>query len=508
MIIRKPYAFLIKYFKIIHIILFFLIGYLSIKTRNIYIFFRDFLKNGTYTYTVNMGSNYINIFMIISTISLFILLTAIYFLMKQKGKKVFYYLSSLIYYLLSFVVLIFFLTVFNNLEFRNYSNQSLVIFRDIAMILYYFNYIFLIVAFIRGFGFNIKKFNFEKDLKDLDITDSDREEIEINSGIDYENISNFFRKRKRNLKYTIKENSFIITFILVSLFSLIGASFLFNKLVTNKTYKETDLIIDNNINYVINYSYITNVDNNSNVIKKNTNYLIVDYSITNHSSMNINPEINNSRLKVGDNYYYPVTNLNNLFADLGNIYKNQIIRINDTKSYILIFEVTDKNRFILELYTGKSVSHGEVSYQYKNILLSPKETKENNLGNYKVNDKIDLSKTYFTKGTLKVLDYQIIDNYDYTYQKCDNNNCVDYKATVIATGFNKLLKIDYEFDLDKDIFNYLNIKYNNNLISSSKLRNITPSNIQNSVFIEVPNSIDSEFDLYFNIRNTKFSISK
>ena len=40
MIIRKPYAFLIKYFKVIHITLFVFMTYLLFKTRNIYIFFK------------------------------------------------------------------------------------------------------------------------------------------------------------------------------------------------------------------------------------------------------------------------------------------------------------------------------------------------------------------------------------------------------------------------------------------------------------------------------------
>ena len=98
MIIRKPYAFLIKYFQVIHIIVFIFMTY--------------------YTYIPNMVLNYINISMIILSISLVGLLLLIFFLMKQKEKKVLYYLLGTIYYFLSFVLYLFFLRVFNNLEYR------------------------------------------------------------------------------------------------------------------------------------------------------------------------------------------------------------------------------------------------------------------------------------------------------------------------------------------------------------------------------------------------------
>ena len=60
MIIRKPYAFLIKYFKIIHIILFISMTFLLFKTRNIYMFFREYLLTGTYIYTENMVFQYVS----------------------------------------------------------------------------------------------------------------------------------------------------------------------------------------------------------------------------------------------------------------------------------------------------------------------------------------------------------------------------------------------------------------------------------------------------------------
>ena len=246
MIIRKPYAFLIKYFKEIHIGLFVLMTYLAFKTSGVYMFFRDYVKNGTYTYFSNMTFRYVNIFMVFITIVLVGVLLLIYFLMKKKEKKVLYYLLATIYYGVSFALYIYFISVFSRLEFTTFSNQTLVILRDVSMILHYINYGFLAFAFARGFGFNIKKFNFEKDIKELDIKAEDREEIELKSTIDPEQVGDFIRKRKRNLMYYVKENSYI----LITLLAIIGLStisiFSINKLVVNKVYRMGNTInIDN-----------------------------------------------------------------------------------------------------------------------------------------------------------------------------------------------------------------------------------------------------------------------
>ena len=46
MIFKKPYGFLIKNFRIIHIIITLLTIYIAINTRNILSFFRRFISNG------------------------------------------------------------------------------------------------------------------------------------------------------------------------------------------------------------------------------------------------------------------------------------------------------------------------------------------------------------------------------------------------------------------------------------------------------------------------------
>ena len=519
MIVRKPYAFLIKYFKIIHIILWLFIIFMLFNIRNIYMFFKNYFLTGTYIYVPNMAFQYISIPMLVITVILIGMFLLVLLLMREKKKPIIYYLMATIFYSLTFISLIVFSSFFNNLEYTNYSNQIIVIFRDISMILYYVNYYFFIVAFVRGFGFNVKKFNFEKDVKELDISDEDREEIEVGLDVDYDNIFNFFRKRKRYFKYYIKENSFIlIVFLVIILLSTVTYITIDNLLV-NKTYLEKDTIMIDNVEYTVNNSYITNKDLNLEYVKdENTNYLIVDFSLLNKNEKSLKLNINNSRLVIDDKYYYPKTNVSNKFSDLGILYKNQDLISNFLKKYILVFEVGNisQKKVIFELYSHTKVINDETVFCYKEILLKPNTFKPIDLGSYKLMDVVNLENTLYESGTLNLNKYELLDVVNYTYTKCDDKvldgKCLDYQASVVANLNKKILKIEYASSLENlNIFNYLSIKYKINnkeyLIKSNNIKNITPSDYsENDVLLEVSNdlSLASDIKFVFDIRGAVF----
>ena len=448
MIIRKPYAFLIKYFKIIHIVLFFFMTYLLFKVRNVYMFFRNYLVTGTYTFKENMVSAYINIPMIIFTIILIAFLLLIFFLMRQKKKPIFYYLSATIFYFVTFVSCLYFISVFANLEYQTYSNQALVLYRDLTMVLYFLNYYFLAIAFIRGFGFNVKKFNFEKDLKELEISEEDREEIEVASPVDLDNVSNFLRKRKRHFGYYLKENSFMLIVFLVIVAMSFATYFTLDKLVFDKTYHINEVITFNNVDYVINNSYLTNKDKYGNVIKnQNTYYLIVDISVTNKNKEALKLDNSNTRIKVGNEYYYPSNNFASKFNDIGIPYRKENLLTNVKKNFVLIFEIDNKEvlgkKLKLELCTSKKEVNGEAVLNYKKIALSPYDFKETKLGDYKFNSNVSLKDTYLNKGEFNLTAYEILDILNYNYTKCNNKSggeCLEYKASVVPKSSGILLK--------------------------------------------------------------------
>ena len=504
MIIRKPYAFLIKYFKVIHIVLFLFMSYLTYKNKGIYEFFSNYSKTGTYTYIDNMTFSYINIFMIIITIILVALLLLIFFLMKQKEKKVLYYLLATIYYFLTFGLYIYFISIFNGLEITVYNNQSLVLFRDISMVLYFLNYIFIIVSFIRGFGFNIKKFNFEKDLKELDISESDREEIEVGGQLDYESVGDFLRRRKRNFGYYIKENSYILIVFLVIIVLGLGSHIAITKLVTNKVFSIGEDININNIHYLINNGYIINRDLDGHEIKTNKNYVIIDLNINNQNTGNYPLDLSRTRLLINNKYYYPKNNNKETFKEFGEVYTKQNLRINTNYNYILVFEIDEvPNNLNLELLSGQSVKNGEVIFNYKKVNIIPYKFDNKNIGEYKLNEDVDLTNTYFKKGKFKIINLEVVENVTYTYNKCfTETKCLDYEKVIEGSGNNKIVKIEYSLDINKDIFSYLKI-------NNKRVKNLTPSNYkENEVLIEIPNEIDENIVLEFNLRGESFKISK
>ena len=481
-------------------------------------FFREYLLTGTYIYTENMVFQYVSIPMILITILLVAILLLIYFLMRQKQKPVFYYLSSVIFYFITFISFLVFLNFFNNLEFRSYSNQVLVIFRDLTMVLYYLNYLFLAVAFARGFGFNVKKFNFERDIKELDITEADREEIEVGSKLDYDNVFNFFRRHIRQLKYYFKENSFVFIVFLVIVVLGGSAYITLDKLVFNKTYQEMETIVLNDISYTVYNSYITNKDRYGEYVKnKDTYYLIIDFNVSNQTDNNLKLTVKNYRIKIGDSYYYPKSNIRSKFADLGTVYTSQNIGQNNSNRYILVFEIGDYNnqKITFQLYYGKKVSDTDATLYYKDISLNPNTFPEISLGSYQLTDSVNLENTFLKTSDFSINSYEVLDIFNYTYTRCDNQTadgvCTDYNASVTPSIGKKILKIEYtNIDDNQKVFNYLNIEYQingkTNIVRSNSLENVTPDNCEENIFlVEIPSGINlTDGKFVFEARNVLF----
>ena len=91
MILKKPYAFLIKHFRIIHLLLLLPMIYLIIKTKTIVSFFSSYVAyDYSFSFTnilSGLASNYINIFMYVAVIVILTVLIALYFLLQNKEKS-------------------------------------------------------------------------------------------------------------------------------------------------------------------------------------------------------------------------------------------------------------------------------------------------------------------------------------------------------------------------------------------------------------------------------------
>ena len=108
MIIKKPYAFMIKHFRLIHLLILIPMIYLATQTREIITFFSEYVASN-YTFTSNdvlstLASNYINIFMYIAVIIIMVVFIAMSILLQRKEKPTKFYNISIIYYLVIFII--------------------------------------------------------------------------------------------------------------------------------------------------------------------------------------------------------------------------------------------------------------------------------------------------------------------------------------------------------------------------------------------------------------------
>ena len=103
MIIKRPYAFLIKKFRFIHAILFAALLFIAIKTFDIYTFFNDYAVNHVYLSSGDLASSYINAITFIIIIVAILVSLLIYYILSIKNKRRNVYLFLCIYYILIFI---------------------------------------------------------------------------------------------------------------------------------------------------------------------------------------------------------------------------------------------------------------------------------------------------------------------------------------------------------------------------------------------------------------------
>ena len=112
MLLRKPYAFLIKHFRIIHIILSAMMIYLVIRTNSIRVFLNEYIINQTSTVGLSLTDNYINTLMYIFPFLIIVLSIIIIALMHQKNKPIMFYIVNI---LLSLIIVVMYSICFSAL---------------------------------------------------------------------------------------------------------------------------------------------------------------------------------------------------------------------------------------------------------------------------------------------------------------------------------------------------------------------------------------------------------
>lgn len=531
MIFKKPYAFLIKYFKLINFILAALSIYIAYRSYNIVTFFNDYVEhNYSGNFYPGFYQEYISsfVFFVIILIIIGISVICLLFIYKKKPTKA--YFSSIIYYIILYIFLVILKNIMITLETNVFTAEIARIYRDLSMLSIVPQPIFIILFLVRGFGFNLGKFNFKEDLKEMEISEQDSEEIEITINNDGFKLKRNIRRFGREFLYYIKENKFI--FIIICILLLAGLSFgIYKSLpeIVDESYKQGESFKIDNITYNIEDSIITNIDYKGDSLGEKTYYVVAKLYIENNTSKEYNFDYNNFRLMINDNYIYPTKDKGGYFIDYANDYYGSKIKANSKQQYSLVYKISDtevKRSYKIKVFNGSTLSDDLIVGKFNLVTITPiiinKILTEATVN---IGEEVSFNNSNLGDTNLILSNPIITDKYVYNYEYCIKDSCTTYKD-IVNLDYTKndktLLILDYKYNISTEVPYYKYSSTINNFIESfgkvryieddeikyGTVKDVTPNKLKDKIVLETTNNIKniSELSLAIIIRNKEYII--
>ena len=209
MVFKKPYGFLIKHFKLIHLILTGLFIYLLIKVNSVLTYYNSFILG---TVGKLEAIRYVTNYYLIAVILSIVICAVMYILLKYKKKPRVLYVILIVFVLLVVFMMQLAYSGLNTIYIGVLDAKTLRLYRDLLRITVLMQYISVGLVLVRGLGFDIKKFNFVKDLEELDIDVTDEEEVELTLG-STNSLQRKINRKIREFKYYYLENKVFIHII-------------------------------------------------------------------------------------------------------------------------------------------------------------------------------------------------------------------------------------------------------------------------------------------------------
>lgn len=533
MILRKPYAFLIKNFKIIHLFIAALMGYLLYKSYNIVEFFGESVANN-YTAIVSgqVAGLYITYFMYGALILVLLFLISVYYLLSHKDKPRKFYMYAIIYYIVLFIVFSVFYKFINTLTNETISSSSLRAYRDISILAALPQIFFLVYTFVTFTGFNIKKFNFGEDLKELEIQEDDNEEFEFTIGFKGYKTERNLRRFAREFKYYLKENSFVISVILVIVVIITLTSIFLNREVYNKSYSVNDSILHNTFGVSVEDSIVSNLSYNGEIINKEKYYVVLKMNIINNGNISRSLDYSNFILEIGKKSIKPNLEKSLYFKDFATPYYGEKVSKNSSRTIGLVYEIDSsdiKENYKLKIYRGVSAKPGQIVAKYNEIKIRPVLiNKVADANEVELNEELEFIYSNIGDTKFKVKSFQFSKSFQYSYDKCEKEICttiddivsIDY--TVLG-DYRMLLVLNYELSLDKEsayykgssslkdfVNNFMKIRYMiNDKIYYSNVIYKTPKSLKDKMVLQVKSNVNEadSVDVIFTVRNKNYIIN-
>lgn len=462
MILRKPYALFIKYFKVIHFLMCVLMVLILMQTNSLLTFLNETIKSNQLYLGKDVISNVFNNISYFYILLVIVMDVMIWVLMEFKKKKRFFYVVNFISFLLLTVLYVYMNGVFDTMSKQVVDIRLLMTLRDFSLIAFTIQAILLFITITRAIGINVKKFNFESDLKELNLSETDNEEFEVNLDVDYDNLKRNYRTTMRNFIYYVKENIRIIVPIIAIFLVSIGVFIYKNTKGFISEYNQGTLVNYPDYSIVVNGTYITNKNYHLSSISEDSVLVVLktDLKTTTKKAMF---EFGRFSLTIGNNKFYHNIKYSDFVKDIGEGYVKQKLTKNFDE-YLLIFAVPKNliNEEMKLIYVNE-ISAGIFGQDKLTIInLQPINLDvENQKRIVNLNDKVLIDNDFSDDFELVLEEVQLADIFKIKYKQCIKN-------TDECFEFYEPLQADFGGSYDKAIIK-LKISLNPDVSLDKKL---------------------------------------
>ena len=262
--------------------------FLITKSVNVYSFFSSYAASHLYINEANLADKNVTFAMYLVAFLAVAIFGLIFYILSIKSKSNKIYLAGIVYYFILLVFFIYMHQVFYDLQEKALDVESVRAIRDVCLIITIPQVVFIFIVFGRTLGFNLKQFDFKRDLEELQIDTSDNEEVEVTLGTDTYKIARFFRKTLRLTKYFILENKLFVIGG-ASLIVIVLGVVIFKKFdVYRESINQNQDFHAASLWFNVKESYITNADINNMIISEGKHYVLVNVIISNKNEEDYN----------------------------------------------------------------------------------------------------------------------------------------------------------------------------------------------------------------------------
>ena len=508
-----------------HAILTVLISYLLYKSNTILHFFNEYLESVQIISDTEVISKVFHILIFAFPFLVIVFSIIILWILVKKEKPITFYIVIIFSMIYSIFIYNYSYNTVLKMQTMLVEIQLARFIRDLLLINVLIQVGMLIISFIRATGFDIKKFDFVKDLQELKIDIKDNEEFEIDVNLNTNKVKRRFKQKIRHLKYLYVENKFWIHMLTSLFIGLICFLMYINLTIYNKTYKENEAFLTEKFMMSAEKSYITNLDYRGKKVTDNT-FVIIDLKIKSNSSIERVLDTVNFDLFIKDQKFKHTSTYKDKFIDLGKTYENDPLK-NTFENYLLVFEIPSslKEEKMTLGYMNEIKNFGSnLLPKYIKISLNPETFNKDENKTYTVGEPIDFNESILKTGKLLIKEIDIapifIRNYTFCVTKKECYNSKEYiKPSVMNTYDKTLLKItgvleDTNSSIGSDVYNLINlfgkITYEINgekKIQKVQWKQVIPQHkLNNTYYIEVLKEIEKaeKITLLFELRDQKY----